>query len=274
MSNINKNDIITEEAVRDAVWEATEERLQFRQIYQTLNVSGISNDTVTLPKDDDTMSEPGLVRPGGEFPRAEEDASSVTATVQKHGMEVKINKEAIEDSLFDIVRMQVDKAGRKMAELLNDLAYTELSSNLHTNSPINQTGAVNGTLEFSEVIDAREELIGDGYDPDILIVSPSAESDLLNSTEFQRATDLGDDVILNGAIGRVAGFSVFLDNDGHTSANSAYLADGSKYGLDVVKEEIETENYYDDARQAEVYQIWTRRVFKAVDGNAAIEITG
>lgn len=271
MTNVTTKDIITEEAVRRQVLESVEESLQFRRAFDTLDVSGISNDTIKLPKDDDTMTEPVEVGEGAEFPRDEEDVSTISATVKKYGMEVKITNEAIEDSLFDVMSRQVDKAGRKMNEKLNNLAFTELDANLHTNSPV---GNNDGTLAWDEVVDAKKELRDDGYNPTILIVDAEGEADLLKSSEFQRATDLGDETILEGQIGRVAGLDVFLDNDGLAAANDAYVIDPSRYGFDVVKEDISTQSYDDPARQAEVFQVWTRRVFKAQDSNAAIKVQG
>ena len=47
----------------------------------------------------------------------------------------------------------------------------------------------------------------------ILIVSPHEESLLVRSTEFTRATSLGDAVVANGFIGKIAGFEVFVSNN-------------------------------------------------------------
>jgi hypothetical protein len=48
--------------------------------------------------------------------------------------------------------------------------------------------------------------------------------------------------------------------------------DPSEYGYEVVADDVSTNVYRDDARQAEIHQIWTIRNYKAIDANAAIKI--
>ena len=272
MTNVTKSDIITQEEIRDVVLRTVEENLLYRMAFGTsLNVSGMANDTLKIPVEGDTMGEPVEIKPGMEFPLDEEDISTISVTVAKYGVAIKIAKEAIDDSKFDVIAMQVEKKARKMQELLNTLAHTELAANLHANSPIGTDG---GPLVFDEIIDARTELVNSGFMPNMIIVDPKGEADLIKSAEFQRATDLGDDVVLNGAIGRVAGMSVFVDNSGKLGDNEAYVIDNREYGVEVVKDNIGTDEWEDKGRQARIFNIWWRGAYKTTRASAAIKVVG
>jgi hypothetical protein len=45
------------------------------------------------------------------------------------------------------------------------------------------------------------------------VVTPAGYAALLSDTKFTQASDLGDRVIQDGALGRVAGFDVFVSNN-------------------------------------------------------------
>lgn len=270
---VKTNDIITEQSIQDVVRGYVEEDLIWRQAFNTLDASGVDNDTVEFPVEQDFMGQPQEIAENGEFPFDEEDVDKVKATVKKYGFAVPVSREAQADSVFDVVARQVEKQSRKMAELLNDLAYSELSTNLHPNSPAGGLGTA-GTLEFTDILDGRQELLDDGYSPSACIVNVQGEADLLNSPEFQRATELGDDTILDAQIGRVAGLNVFRSNAGNLTGSSAIIVDPTEYGYEVVKEDVATDSYYENSRQSDVFQIWTRRTYKTTDADAAIQVDG
>lgn len=268
-------DIITEENVRRVVEEALEENLAYRQAFRNLDVTGMDNDTLTIPKDDDTIAEPTEIPENTEFPREEEDTSTETVTVTKFGLEIPISMEAEQDSVFDVVAFQVEKKARAMQEKLNERAHNHLSGNLHTNSPTASQGTAS-TLEFADVAEGLRELQASGASPDLLFVSPQGYNDLLNSSEFNRATELSDqEVIREGVIGRVAGVDVVLDNDGHigNTTSDAFMVDSDRYGYEVMKGGIGTDEYEDPSRQARVFQIWTRVAYVSPKDDAAIKVT-
>lgn len=273
MANVSTADIITEEEVRRVVQAATEEDLQFRRAYRNIDIDGLPNDTITLPKDDDTMAEPEHIGENMEFPMDEEDTSTITSTVDKYGLAVSISMEAEADSVFDIQSMQVEKKARKMQEKLNELAFNNLNSNLHSSSPAGNQGDTS-LFEYDDVIDAERVMREDGYSPDTLIVSTQAHADLKVSDEFNSASDLGDRVAQSGQVGRVGGYDIFVDNDGHIGSGTAagYLIDTSKYGFEVTKGGIQTDEWEDPSRQAQVFNIWTRIDHVTMDSSAAIKV--
>ena len=275
MPNVTTADIITEEAIHRVVQDAVEENLEFRRAFRSLDVSDIDNDTIQLPKDPDNMGGPEEVSEGSEFPRDEEDIETVPATVQKYGFEVSVTRESEMDSVFEVVARQVEKQARRMAEHLNELAFEELNANLHPNSPAGGLGDT-GKLEFQDMVDGRREMLDDGLSPEFAIVNVQGEADLLTSDQFLRATDFGDDTVVDAdTAGRVAGMPVFVSNAGLMSSTDgeAIIVDPDRYGYEVVKEDVMTNEYDAPERQANVFQIWTRRTYKALDERAAIKVT-
>lgn len=270
MPNVTTSDALNEERIRRVVEQQQEENLLWNELFRTINMPDYPTDTLKVPKEMDEMGMPGRVHEGSEFPRDEEEVETVPMTVKKYGGEVAVSWESEMFSVFDIVAQQVEKRSRKMSELINEKAFDEVMANLHPNSPISGSG-----FDYASIIDAREEILNEKYNPQILIVNTRGESALLKSNEFQRASDLGDETTLSGSIGRIAGLDVVVDNSGLLGTDTArgVIADPDEYGYELVKEDVATEEYEDQSRQARIFQIYTMRTWKAINEEAAIEIT-
>lgn len=272
MVNVTTSDILTEQRIRRVVEEEQEHVLLWNELFRTLNLpDDWPTDTMEIPSDDAVMGQPSRIQEGSEFPREEEDYSKETVTVQKYGHEVSVSWESELFSVFDIVAQQVEKAARRMGELINEKAFDEVNNNLHANSPVSGSG----TLVYDSVVDARKEILDSKYTPQAFIVNTQGEADLLKSPEFTRASDLGDDTITEGVIGRIAGLDVMVDNSGLLSDTQAegIIADPNDYGYEVVKRDVATEEYEAPERQARIFQIYTMRAWKAINSDAAIKVT-
>jgi hypothetical protein len=68
---------------------------------------------------------------------------------------------------------------------------------------------VDGSDIYDTIVNTRKKLRDADAEPDTLIVSPSTYAKLLKAPEFQRSTQISDDTIVNGMVGRVAGLNVF-----------------------------------------------------------------
>lgn len=275
MVNVTSADVITQQAIHDVVQEATEETLPFTEAYRSIDIGGIDNDTIELPVGTDNMAMPERVGENGEFPRDEEDLETVPVTVEKYGVEVSVSRESQQDSVFDVVARQVEKKARKMAELWNAEAFKELDANLHPDSPAADGGATSGVLQFTDVMEGKKIMQQEQLNPDLLIINVQGEHDLATEDNgYFRQTALGDSTVQSGEIGRVAGFDVVVDNSDHMSQTSGegYLVDTSRYGYEVVKEDVMTDEYYDNSRHADIFQIWARFSYFALEPEAAIKI--
>jgi len=277
MVNITTTDILTEQRIRRVIEEEREWPLVFNEMFRTITMDNdMPTKTLEIPEDDGLMSQPRRVGEGSEFPRTEEDYSTTPVTVKKHGFEVSITWEATQFSVFDVVARQTEKAARRFNEYINELAYDVVSdtNNQHPNSPLdaNDAGTNASSFGFELATEAKKELKDDQLNPDMMVVNTEGEQELLNSNNFQQASDLGDEITRNGAIGRFAGLNVMVDNSGLMPSGTprAYLVDTDGYGYEVVKQDIATDEYEDQSRQAQIVQWYTMREWLAIDPEANI----
>jgi len=117
------------------------------------------------------------------------------------------------------------------------------------------------------------------YTPDTLIVDLGGYGDLLTDDNFNRATEMGDEVVRSGMIGRIAGMDVIVDNTrdiGSTEDSGqpvgAFVVDSDHYGYELTRTPITTNEYENPERQADVMQIYTRKSWKAIFSEAAVKV--
>jgi N4-gp56 family major capsid protein len=277
MVNITTSDVLTEQRIRRVIEEEREYPLIFNDMFRRITMpDDYASKTMEIPEDDGLMSQPQRVGEGSEFPRTEEDYSTTPVTVKKHGFEVAITWEATQFSVFDTLAQQTEKAARRFNEYINELAFNVVSnaSNQHADSPVTPSDISGSEFGYELATYAKKVLKDDQVNPDMMVVNTEGEHVLLNSNNFQRASDLGDEVTREGAIGRFAGLDVMVDNSGLMASDTAeaYLVDTNEYGYEVVKEDIATDEYEDNSRQAQIVQWFTMREWLAIEPNALIKM--
>lgn len=267
------SDAVTEETVRNRLEDVVQERLGFRAAFRETDVPDGTGSTWKIPQPDDTIGQPSKIQPGTDYPATEEDYSKVSLEREKYGFRMDFLDEAIMDNTsFDVVADQVDRAARQFTELLNAEAFAELDNNLNTNSPTQNTQ--NGTLTRDDYLVGLADLEGAGYDPDLMILEEQGLSDLRTDPDFTRATEIGDDVIRTGELPQVDGMSVTIDTTGNLGDADAFLVDTDFYGYEATWGGVEVEGDRDfdtdtEKRKARAYKTW-----KAMDSGAAIKING
>lgn len=122
----------------------------------------------------------------------------------------------------NLVADRLDSAGYALALKL-DTDATECLEKAAT--PFGNTTALTATTAYDTLVDARKQLTkanvpGTGR---FLLASPDFYAVLLKDKDhFVHATQLGDSVIATGAVGQIAGFTVFEDNT--LSATTEFIA--------------------------------------------------
>lgn len=269
---IQPADVITEEAVRDRVEDIVQENLQYRRAFRQVTVPEGVGSTWKIVQPDDTIGDPSTIQPGAEYPATEEDYSKVSIEREKHGMRIDFLDEAVMDNTsFDLIADQVNRAGRQMSEHLDGEAFTELDGNLNTSSPVGDDG---GTLAFSELATGNRVLRDAGYNMNLVVLDGHAEEDLLNDNNFNRATAKGDAVVEEGEIVRLLGAPVVVENTGDAADHDAYLVDTRFYGYEAQWTGVETETDRDFDTDTEKRKLRTFRAWKAIDSEAAIKVQG
>jgi len=274
---LTTRDVITQDFVRETVEEVVDENLVWRRAFREIDASGIESNSYTFHIDNDEMSRPTIVNEGEESPRHQSTVSEKTVKFEKYMGEVSLTMEAMEDGLIEMKAREIEDLARAMAEKLNAEAYEQLAGALQQkNEGGNPIGDGNGTMSFSDITEGIKALSEDDYDPDLLFVDVDAYVDLLTDSNFNRATEQGDEVVRTGEVGTVAGMTVILDStqditvDGH----GAIAVDSTRYGYELTRTPMSTREYEEPERQADVVQAFTRKAWTTIFSDAAAEIDG
>ena len=111
----------------------------------------------------------------------------------------------------NLVADRLDSAGYSLALQMDTDGSTELTT---AGTAFGTTTALTEKTIYPNIVDARTQMstIGVPTSGRWLLVSPDTSGLLLKSPEFIKASDLGDAVVQTGAVGRIAGFTVFEDS--------------------------------------------------------------
>lgn len=271
---LTTNDVITQDFVRETVEEVLQENLVYRQAFREISATGIQSNSYTFNIDNDDMGSPSVIAEGEEFERDASSVNQVTVTFKKYGGEVAITMEAMEDGMIDFKAREVEDLARAMAEKLNDEAFEELNANVDST-----VGDGDDVLTFSDIRDGMVAVRQNNYNPDLLIVDLDGYGDLLTDSNFNRATESGDEVVATGEVGQIAGMRVVVDNtrnigsvEGGSSSSGAFVIDTTHYGYELTRTPVSTNEYEDPERQADIMQIFTRKAWKAIFTEAAVKV--
>lgn len=275
MSTILSNDVIDQEAVRAEVEQYAQENRVFRQAFRQIDSTGIDSNTVEIPVLDEVRAA-GVVDEGTAYPSAGNATQKVTVEHNKYGVEVELTYESIEDALLDVIAIHTEERAADLADSLNEAAYAEITETDGNGNLVNLQGTTigddAGDLAYADAVDAMTALEAESYDPDLLIVSAQSKGDLMKSDAFTRASELGDNVVRDGAFGQVAGIDAVVDDSGQLGAGEAMLFDSSRYGIESQREEMTSLEYDKEAENKMVVQVRTRMGWKAIRPKAGVKI--
>lgn len=274
--SVTFNDVsgpLSQKVLEDRIEEIVQEPLNYRDVYRGYPATDIESDRVGIPVPKDDMGRPEVVAEGAEFPRDQENYGEKTLEFDKYGFEIPITMEAQADSQVNLVQDQVDRQGRQMREQMNEEAFNVLDDAVS-----NTLGDQNGTMTFDDVLDAREHMLQNNYDPDTLIIDVPAGHDLLGKDSFLEATEEQSQMRRDGDLGTIAGFDAIEDSSGlNITGNSnpgAFLVDTDFFGYEGERLPITSEEYEEQRTQTDVYRIYTRMGWVVTDSDAAVRIEG
>ncbi|MDB2225614.1 phage major capsid protein [Halorubrum ezzemoulense] len=275
MSTILSNDVIDQEAVRAEVESYAQSNRVFRQAFRPVDSTNIDSNTINVPVLDETRAA-GVVDEGTAYPSAGDATKKVTVEHDKYGVEVELTYESIEDALLDVIALHTEERAEDLADALNEAAFAEISETDSNGNLVNLQGSVigdgAGALSYPDVVDAMTALESKSYNPDLLIVSAQSKGDLMKSEAFTRASELGDDVVRDGAFGQVAGIDVIVDDSGLTGAGEAMMFASSRYGIESQRENMTSQQYENESENKIVVQVRNRLGWKAIRPEAGVKI--
>ena len=111
----------------------------------------------------------------------------------------------------DLVADRLDSAGYSLGLQMDSDGSVELTT---AGTAFGNTTALTEKTIYANIVDARtqQSSIGVPTAGRWLLVSPDTYGLLLKSPEFIKASDLGDAVVQIGAVGKIAGYTVFEDS--------------------------------------------------------------
>jgi len=110
-------------------------------------------------------------------------------SISKIGTRPVITNELIEDGLFDIVQLELSKAGARMENKLNrDCLVEILTDTTAGTSDVDPNGT---HIEVTDVAKARADVGANNYIPDVLVMHPAAEGYLLQDSNLVYASYAG-----------------------------------------------------------------------------------
>lgn len=184
-----------------------------------------------------------VVGEGAEIPMSETDLTSSNLKPVKYGAAVRITKELMEDSMFNLLDHNLKILGRRFAENETKLILSDALDD----SPSDVTGG--GALTLANITAAMLILENNDYKPTDIIIGNEALQDLRNMDVFVEAQKvaLGNDAMSTGMIGTIYGMKVhkFSTNAAPSStyAKYAYVIDRDYAYMIAEKRGITIENF-------------------------------
>ena len=177
-------------------------------------------------------------------------------SIKKIGTRPLITNELIEDSLFDIVELELKKAGSRMENKLNRDALVEILTD--TSAGTTDIDPSSTHIAVSDLAAARAAVEGNNYMPDTLVTHPSAEGYLLTDSNLVYASYAGTNKTLTtGKLPQILGLTPYTLSvttgttshywDGTDAANHyyAFLIDSKAHTYIAMRRDLTVEEYDD-----------------------------
>lgn len=201
-SNAIQSSNLLQEEVHTTISEGAEPFKCLRNILpiirtDTYSVRVVKGETGTYAVD---------VAEGAKVPIDTQQYSKQDITIKKIGTRPIITNELVEDCLWDIVQLELSKAGARMENKLNRDCLKELL--LAATGDITDIDPDGTHLSVTDLAKARADVESQNYMPDTLITHPSAEGYLLQDSNLVYASYYGSSSpLISGKLPRVMGLT-------------------------------------------------------------------
>ena len=200
--------------------------------------SGIPGSSLDVDFETEDTLDVRLVGEGAEYILDNAAYTSSNFKPLKYGVAIRITRELIEDSKFELLARNVRLAGKRFAENENSLVITALDSAANT-------VAGGASLTVGNITRAIQHLSDADMDATTFAVGNEVMNDLQNISLFTQVNESGSDEMLRTATkGIIYGMKVVQvsTNAGMTSTSS-YVFDNSEAYIIVEKRPITVEGF-------------------------------
>lgn len=178
---------------------------------------------------------------GAEVPLDAEEFSNVTFTGVKYGVAIRITREMMEDSQFELLQRNIRTAGKRFAEKRTELILTALDGSGNDVSG----GAA---ITIANITEALQNLEDNDYEGTDVLVGTEVINDLRNIDTFVEFSKVGNtEMLQRGFLGTIYGLNAvrFSTNAAPSSTHKkyAYVLDRSQAFGEATWREITVENF-------------------------------
>jgi len=184
-SNASNSTTLIQEEVYKTISEGAE---PFKCMREVLPIIRTDSYSVRVVKGE-TGSYADDLAEGAKIPIDTQTYTKQDITIKKIGTRPLITNELIEDGLWDIVALELKKAGARVENKLNRDCIAELL--LAATGDITDVDPAGDHLAVTDLAKARADVEGQNYIPDTLILHPSAEGYLLQDSNLVYASWAG-----------------------------------------------------------------------------------
>ncbi len=180
---------------------------------------------------------------GGEIAMDNMEFTSTTVTPIKYGTAIRITREMMEDSQFELLQRNIRAVGRRLAENETKLVLTVLDGTAN-----DITGGA--ALTIANITTAMKNVEDNDFVPTDIVIGNEAAFDIRNIDTFVEADKSGStEMLQRGFIGRIYGLPVTrfspaaTATPATTTTRNVYVFDRNEtYGI-AIKRDISVENF-------------------------------
>lgn len=210
-----------------------------------------------------------VVGEGAEVPLDNTEFSNLNLKPLKYGVTVKITKEMMEDSQFDLLAWNLKIAGRRMAEQETSIVVTgALDSAGNT-----VTGGA--TISVANITRAIQYLEDSDFTATTFFVGKEVLNDLRNLDTFVEYQKRGDTQVLDtGTFGKIYGMNVIpISTNAGMTATSSYVCDKNYAIAFAEKRPLTVENFDMPTHDMKAVTITARFIAKNIRSASVAKIT-
>jgi HK97 family phage major capsid protein len=170
---------LVQEEVYKTVLEGTEPVKCMREVVPIINTDSYS---VRFVKGE-SGTYANKIAEGAKIEIDTQEYSKQDITIDKYGVRPLITNELIEDALFDVVELELKKAGARMENCLNRQVLYQMVQGTYKfdANTVNPAGTHIAISDIAQIVGAIKK---DDYLPDTLILHPTAEAYLLQDSNL------------------------------------------------------------------------------------------
>jgi len=197
--------------------------------------------------------------------------TGVTITPSKVGVGVRISQEAINGVELDVINDLINEAGEAIADKEDTDIIAAFTADEAVGATISATSA--GKLQYVDILNAKTSIAAQNYKPNILLINPEQEADLLQDSKFIDASQYGDrEPIISGEIGKIAGLKVLVSQN--MPSGKALVVDNTRAAMLAIKRDIDLKRKDEASTDSVELYFYTEYGVAIINPEACAIITG